>query len=30
MRLECRNLNKIFSDEEKETRVISDISFEAQ
>ncbi|MCU0631305.1 MAG: ABC transporter ATP-binding protein [Methanoregulaceae archaeon] len=30
MRLECRNLNKIFSDGEKETRVISDITFEAR
>jgi NitT/TauT family transport system ATP-binding protein len=28
MRLECRNLNKNFSNGEKETRAISDISFE--
>jgi len=30
MRLECHNLNKIFWDGQKETRVISDISFEAR
>jgi NitT/TauT family transport system ATP-binding protein len=30
MRLECRNINKIFTQGQKETRVISDISFEAR